>query len=120
MYVRLARFEGGDRAVMDRAIEEMRAQFRSGMSGEPTGEGAGQAATQLDRGQMETLRRTIKKVLLLADRDKGTSAMLVFTDTEDEIRRVDELFDRMSPGEGGGRRQSVYIYEVAIDEQSGA
>jgi hypothetical protein len=25
----------------------------------------------------------------------------------------------MSPGEGGGQRQSVDIYEVAIDESSG-
>ena len=67
--------------------------------------------------QIETLRRTIGKVLLLADRDKGTTAMLVFAGTEDEVRRVDELYDRMNPSEGGGRRQSVDVYEVAIDEE---
>jgi hypothetical protein len=26
------------------------------------------------------------------------------------------LFDAMSPGEGGGKRQSVDVYEVSIDQ----
>ena len=42
--------------------------------------------------------------------------MVVFT--EGEIRQLDAMFNQMSPGEGGGQRQSVDIYEVAIDEQS--
>ena len=43
--------------------------------------------------------------------------MLVFCDTEEDVRGVDELFDAMSPGEGGGKRQSADIYEVVIDQQ---
>ena len=67
---------------------------------------------------METIRKLVKRVLVLADRDQGSSAMVVFTDTEGEIRQLDAMFNQMSPGEGGGQRQSVDIYEVAIDEQS--
>ena len=29
------------------------------------------------------------------------------------------MFNQMSPGDEGGKRQSVDIYEVAIDEQVG-
>ena len=43
-----------------------------------------------------------------------------FVDTEEEIRRLDEIFDGMNAGERAGRRQSVDIYDVAIDEQAGA
>jgi len=43
--------------------------------------------------------------------------MRVFCDNKDDVRRLDELFDAMSPGEGGGKRQSADIYEVAIDQQ---
>jgi hypothetical protein len=111
MYARLARFEGADPAVLEGEIEGMRRQLESSSNEDTTG--------QLDEGQMEMLRKTIKQVLLLADREKGSSAMVVFTETEDEIRRIDELFNQMSPSDGGGTRQSVDIYEVAIDQQSG-
>lgn len=110
MYARLVRFEGADPDVLQREIEEMRKQIQDGASDE---------SGQLDESQMEMLRKTIKRVLLLADVDKGSSAMVVICDTEDDIRRIDEMFSKMSPGEGGGKRQSVDIYEVAIDEQSG-
>lgn len=119
MHVRLVRFEGAEPEVLEREIEEMRKQIQSGMSDQPTGEMNEQTAGQLDRAQMETLRKTIKRVLVFADRDKGSSAMVVFCDTEDDVRRIDQMFNQMSPGEGGGKRQSVDIYEVAIDEQSG-
>ena len=36
-----------------------------------------------------------------------------------DVRRIDEMFNQMSPGDEGGKRQSVDIYEVAIDEQLG-
>jgi hypothetical protein len=46
--------------------------------------------------------------------------MVIICDSEEDIRRIDEMFNQMSPSdEGGGKRQSVDIYEVAIDEQSG-
>jgi hypothetical protein len=109
VYARLVRFEGADRAVLARDIEEMRTQIESESTEDPSG--------QLDQGQMDMLRQTVKRVLLLADREKGSSAMVVFCDTEEDVRRLDELFNQMSPSEGGGQRQSVDIYEVAIDKQ---
>lgn len=113
MYARLVRFEGAEPSVLERELEQMRTQIQSGMSGEVDEQSGGP-----DREQMETMRKLIKRVLVLADRDQGSSAMVVFTDTEGDIRQIDAMFNQMSPGEGGGQRQSVDIYEVAIDEQS--
>jgi hypothetical protein len=113
MYARLVRFEGAEPSVLERELEQMRAQIQSGMSGEADDQSGGP-----NQEQMETMRKLIKRVLVLADRDQGSSAMVVFTDTEGEIRQLDAMFNQMSPGEGGGQRQSVDIYEVAIDEQS--
>lgn len=120
MYARVTRFEGAEPDVLEREIEEMRKQMQSGMSDQSMDEMAEQTKGQLDRTQVETALKTIKRVLVLADRDKGSSAMVVFCDTEDDIRRIDEMFNQMSPGESGGKRQSVDIYEVAIDDQSGS
>jgi hypothetical protein len=117
MYARLVRFEGAEPSVLERELGEMRTQIQSGRSGEP--EMGEQSPGGPNREQMETMRKLIKRVLVLADRDKGSSAMVVFTDSESDIRRLDAMFNEMSPGEGGGQRQSVDIYEVAIDEQSG-
>jgi hypothetical protein len=120
MYARLVRFEGSDPEVLERELEEMRRQIRSGMSDESMADMNEQTGGQLDKAQLETLRRTIKRTLVLADRAKGSSAMIVFCDTEEDIRTIDEMFNQMSPpDEGGGKRQSVDIYEVAIDEQTG-
>ena len=101
-------------ATLERELEGMRKQLQGGMSDQPpAGEGGPSAE------QMEEMRKTIKRVLVLADLDKGSSAMVLFCDTEDDVRRMDELFNQMSPSDNGGKRQSVDIYEVAIDEQSG-
>jgi K+/H+ antiporter YhaU regulatory subunit KhtT len=116
MYARLVRFEGAEPSVLERELEQMRTQIQSGMSGEQV-EVDDQSGSP-NREQMETMHKLIKRVLVLADRDQGSSAMVVFTDTEGEIRQLDAMFNQMSPGEGGGQRQSVDIYEVAIDEQS--
>jgi hypothetical protein len=114
MYARLVRFDGAEPSVLERELEEMRAQIKGGMSESAGGQEGGPTGEQ-----METMRKLIKRVLVLADRDQGSSAMVVFTEGEDEIRQLDAMFNEMSPGEGGGQRQSVDIYEVAIDESSG-
>jgi hypothetical protein len=106
MYARLTRFEGSDPDALRRELDQMGEQIRSGTP-----------PSELDESQAETLR-AIKRVLVLADVDKGSSAMIAFCDSEEDVRRVDELFNQMSPGDQGGKRQSVDIYEVAIDEQT--
>ena len=113
MYARLVRFEGAEPSVLERELEQMRTQIKSDMSGEVDEQPGGP-----NQEQMETMHKLIKRVLVLADREQGSSAMVVFTDTEGDIRQIDAMFNQMSPGEGGGQRQSVDIYEVAIDEQS--
>ena len=42
--------------------------------------------------------------------------MVAFCDTGEDVRGVDALFDAIA-GEGGGKRQSVEIYEVSIDQR---
>lgn len=62
------------------------------------------------------VQASIKRTIVLADEDKGSSAMVLFCETEEDARGVDKLFDAMSPGDGGGKRQSADVYEVAIDQ----
>jgi len=95
----------------------MRTEMERGLTDESIDQMAEQVKGQFERGEVERLLKSIKRTLLLTDPAKGSSAMLVFCDSEDDVRRLDELFDAMSPGEGGGKRQSADIYEVAIDQQ---
>ena len=117
MYARLTRFEGADPSALEQDLEEMRKQMHTGMTDESINAMAEQVKGRFERAQVESALKSIKRVLMLADREKGSSAMLVFCDTEDDVRRVDELFDQMSPGDEGGKRQSVDIYEVAIENE---
>lgn len=118
MYARLTRFEGADPAVLERELEGMRKQMETGMSDESVAEMAEQTKGRFDASQVKAGLESIKRVLVLADRDKGSSAMVVFCDTPEEIRLVDDMFSQMSPGDSGGKRQSADIYEVAIDDTS--
>ncbi len=116
MFARLTRFEGSDRAVLEREMEGMRTQMERGLTDESIDEMAEQLKGRFERGEIERVLKSIKRTLVLTDSEKGSSAMLVFCDTENDVRRIDELFDAMSPGEGGGKRQSADIYEVSIDQ----
>jgi len=107
MYARVARFEGLDASRIDESVAEMKQQLNAGRSGEvPEGAPA----------QVGTLMETVKRFVELVDRDNGTAVGIVFCDTDEDMRRADEALNEMSPGEGQGRRTSVDIYEVAIDE----
>ena len=107
MYVRIARFEGGEMARIEAEVAEMKGQMDAGRSG------------QLPPGapeQARTLMETVKRVVMLADRGSGTTLGITFTETEDDMRRVDQAMNEMSPGEGAGRRTTVETYEVLLDE----
>lgn len=108
MYVRIARFEGGDVARLDEQIAEMKSQIDGARSG---GLPADAPAA------LQTLAETATRFVELVDRKTGTAMGMTFCETEDDMRRADEALDSMSPDEGGGRRTSVEIYEVALDEQ---
>lgn len=103
MYVRIARFENAEGNWEER-IEEIRNRMHGGGQG---GEGSA----------MEGARRTVKRAMMLVDRENGRGAGLIFCDSEEDLRRVDEAMNQMSPPPGGGTRSSVEMYEVALDEQ---
>jgi hypothetical protein len=94
----------------------MRRQMESGLTDEAIDQMADQVKGQFDRDEVARLLQSIKRTIVLADTEKGSSAMVLFCDTEEDARGVDRLFDAMSPGEGGGKRQSADVYEVAVDQ----
>ena len=116
MYARMTRFEGGDPATLTQELDDMRRQMTSGLTDEAIDQMAEQVKGQFDRDEVARLLQSIKRTIVFADTDKGSSAMVLFCDTEEDARGVDRLFDAMSPGEGGGKRQSADVYEVAIDQ----
>lgn len=108
MYARLARFEGLDPGRMDEQVAEMKRQIHESQASGELPEGAHE--------QVRTLMQTVTRVLQLGDRESGSTLGIVFCETEDDMRRADAALNEMSPGEGGGRRSGVEIYEVLLDE----
>ena len=102
MYVRIARFDGGDRNWDDFAAD-VRETIRSGGQGTPF-ERVGDAA---------------KRMLLLVDRESDRGANLILCETEDDLRLVDAALNEMTPAAGRGARTSVEMYEVLLDEKIG-
>jgi hypothetical protein len=94
-YARIARFEGAE-GNWDERIEEIRKRMREGSGSR----GAG------------------VRSLMLVDREGGRGASLILCESEEDLRRMDELMNSMSPPAGGGRRTSVELYEVAVDSDS--
>jgi hypothetical protein len=108
MYVRIARFEGGDPASIDKQVADMKSQIDATRAG-----GLPDDAP----AEMRTLTETVSRFVELVDRKTGTSLGISYCETEDEMRRADEALNKMSPpDDSGGRRTSVEIYEVALDE----
>ncbi len=116
MYARLTRFDGSDPSTLKQELADMRDQMQRGLSSEAIDQVAEQVKGQFERDAVARLLKSIRRTIVLADSDQGRSAMILFCDTEEDARGVDRLFDAMSPGEGGGKRQSADVYEVAIDQ----
>ena len=96
MYARVAAFENRDMSLADELIGTVRERARSGQD-------------VLDA----------RRVLMLIDREAGTALGLTFFESEDAIRQAEAGFDRMAdelPAEMRGRRTSVDVYEVAIED----
>jgi len=107
MYARIARFEGGDPARIDAQVAEMRSQME--------GARAGGLPADAPEG-VRTLMETVSRFLHFVDRESGTSVGIAFCETKDEMQRADAALNQMSPEEGGGRRTSAEIFELALDE----
>ena len=102
MYVRIARFEGGDRNWDDFAAD-VRETIRSGGQGTP----------------FERVVDAAKRMMLLVDRESNRGANLILCETEDDLRRVDAALNEMTPAAGRGARTSVEMYKVLLDAEPG-
>jgi hypothetical protein len=94
MYARVARWEGGDAKAIRRNAEQISSQAASGPPEGVPGKG----------------------FLLLIDPDNGRGLAVGLFETEEDLRKGDEVLNSMNPPEDGmGRRVSVETYEVAVD-----
>ena len=103
MYARVVRFEGGDPAALDKETEAIGRDIDAAKRGEPG-------------THSEELVKTVSRMVALVDHKSGSSAMIIFCDTKEDLLRVDRTFDAMTPSTDTGRRVSVDLYEVALDE----
>jgi hypothetical protein len=106
MHVRIAHFEGVDRAQVDQDAEQFTQMLRSQERPEWMPEDA-----------FATLRDGVTRVLSLVDREAGETMDLTFTRDAEAARRVDEALNSLDPPEGVGRRTSARTYEILVDEQ---
>jgi len=105
MYVRIARFEGGD---MDE-IEAEGALMRDGIAALRRGEAT--------RELPPRLAEVTSRVEMLVDRRHRAVAVCVYCEREEDVREADSILAGMTPvNKGWGRRVSAEIYEVALDE----
>ena len=94
MYARVARFEGGEADAIRQNAQDIRSRAESGP---PEGVPA-------------------KGFVLLIDQENGRGLGIRLFETEEDLRKGDEVLNSMSPpSEGMGRRASVETYEVAVD-----
>ena len=108
MFVRLARFEDIDPEGRDARMSQFRRDIEAVKAGDvPEG---------MPPRAAEVLRSSVARVVALVDRDAAANeASAVFCPTEEDLRRVDEVLNAMSPGDEGGSRTGVAYYEVALD-----
>ncbi len=100
MYVRIARFEGGERD-WDEFAATVGEAIRSGGQGTP----------------FEKVADAAKRVMLLVDRENNRGANFFLCETEDDLRRIDAALNETTPAAGRGARTSVEMYEVLLDEE---
>jgi len=108
MYVRIARFEGGD---MDE-IEAEGALLKEGIAALKRGE--------TTRELPPRLAAVTSRVEMLFDRHNGNVALCVYCESRDQVLEADRILESMTPtNKGWGTRVSANIYEVAMDEATG-
>jgi hypothetical protein len=103
MYVRIARFDGGERN-WDEFAASVGKTIRSGGQGTP----------------FEQVAGVTKRVMLFVDRENNKAANLFLCETEDDLRRIHAALNETTPAAGRGDRTSVEMYEVLLDEEFGA
>ena len=94
MHVRIAEFEAAPTDVEER-ISEVRRRMETDELG---------------------LMQHISRSMMLVDRESGKGASWILCETEEDLRKVDEIMNNATPP-GGQQRTSVQLYEVAVDSQ---
>ena len=95
MWARIASFEGGNQEELERMNQE---RMSSGEMKPPEG---------------------MKRVLMLADKDKNRRLFIAFFDSKDAVEAAEERFESMGneiSEDVRGRRTAVDYYEVAMDQ----
>jgi len=100
MWVRVARFEGGTAEGLDAEVARTQEQIKG--AAPPPG--------------LEAVKRVVEAI----DRDRGSAVALIYCDTKEDMQKVHETLDAMTPSaEASGRRVSVDIYEIKNDIELG-
>ena len=99
MWVRVARFEGGTAEGLDAEMAQTKQHLAdAGIGGLPAG--------------LEDVTRVLEAI----NRVEGTGISMVFCETEEDLRKADQVLNAMSPSsEAAGRRVSADMYEVITD-----
>ena len=93
MWVRVATFEGGDTAKLDKLMQE-----------------------RVSSGEM-TMPEGLSSVLILDDKDAKKRKFLAFLDSREALEAAESRFDQQGdtiPEDVRGKRTSVHYYEVVI------
>lgn len=94
MYARVARWEGAEAGALKASAAEMAEEAKKGPPPGVPG----------------------KAFLMLIDPDSGTSLAIGLFETEEDLRKGDEVLNGMTPSrDDAGKRTSVEMYEVAVD-----
>jgi hypothetical protein len=94
MYARVATFEG-DPSQVDQSIEFVRQQ---GSEGPPPG------------------LENAKGMMMLVDRQTGKGLGIVLFETEEDMKKGDEVLNAMNPPAATGSRTAVDFYEVPVQQ----
>jgi hypothetical protein len=98
MHARIATFQHEDAEAVDKMVDEIRGDSDSGP---PPG------------------LEDAKGFMLLVDRENSKSVGIILFDSEEALKRGDEVLNKMSPDPGSrARRTSVDFYEVPIQQLS--
>jgi hypothetical protein len=108
MFVRTARFEGGRIDDILAETNDIRADIEALNLGE--------SSERLPKDLADHIRR----VEMFVDRRRGSVELLLYCDSEDDARAIDQTMSRISPQRPGwGTRVWADVYEVILDQAVG-
>lgn len=96
MFARVAQWEGGDGDAIRKGAQEIESRSASGP---PEGVPA-------------------KGILMLIDPDNGRQIVVALFETEEDLRKGDEVLNSMNPPVEDIGKRTVGMYEVAVDTRT--